>query len=233
MSHTPLDDVLVPALERLPSSVSALEIDGSTVYGRVAELASRLAVSAAFRERLQSDLGGAVGCSCDGQLTRAGRALSKLHVLSFERSDSRHETIVHARATLKSATLHWNFASDDCHATLSLRCDDEHRRPRTLLRVEAVRAERTAPAVTRVALHHAALVCLDRHHVRSGLDAVSLCHTLVGFLPEFLDESWELHEKVVDVVMRNAKRVNARARSVYLTRRWWRRKLWWRRHPAP
>ena len=64
----------------------------------------------------------------------------------------------------------------------------------------------------RIHVHRAALVRLFRRHVGSGLDAASLIHVLVGFLPEFLDEEWELHERVVEVLLRHRRRARARPR---------------------
>ena len=84
----------------------------------------------------------------------------------------------------------------------------------------------------RVHVHHRALTALDRRSIGSRLDATALCHVLVGLLPEFLDEGWEMHEKIVDVCLRNQKRARGRARSVFLCRRWYARRIWWRRRTA-
>ena len=99
-----------------------------------------------------------------------------------------------------------------------------------LLRVEAARHghDATPPVATRVVIHKSALAALDRRHWRSGLDVAALCHALIGFLPEFVDEEWECHEKLVSVLLRNRRRARTRAMAAASCKRWWCQKLWWR-----
>ena len=76
-----LDRIVLAELERLPAACADVEPARSTVYAQAAETARRLSISAAFVERLQSDLGALIGCSDGGRLTRAGRALAALHTV--------------------------------------------------------------------------------------------------------------------------------------------------------
>ena len=229
-----LDATLTARLRQLPAACADDEDSQSTIYARAADLALRMSISAAFKERLTSELGAIIGCSRDGRLTRAGRALAALHVVAYERAESRRETVVLARATIGRATLRWSFTSDEHIATFSLRTDGAERPGLALLRVEAARHGRdaTPPHATRVIIHKSALAALDRRHWRSGLDVASLCHALIGFLPEFVDEEWECHEKLVNVLLRNQRRARARAMAAALCKRWWCQKLWWRHRAA-
>ena len=215
--HSPIDKALSARLRRLPTYCADEEPSRSTVYARAAELATRLSIGAAFKERLTSDLGSAIGVSHAGRLTRAGRRLATLTVDEYDRAESRRETIVKARATVGSAELHWRFAADEAAARLSLAggSGESGAAPLQLLRVDAASDSGVAP---RVHVHHRALTALDRRSIGSRLDATALCHVLVGLLPEFLDEGWEMHEKIVDVCLRNQKRARGRARSVFLCR---------------
>lgn len=226
-----IDAPLLAHLERLPAACESLSDSHSTIYARAAELAQRLSVTAAFRERLSSELGSCLGCASHGRLTPAGKTLSTLQVLNYERSESRRETTIRTRAAIGSTLLQYSFSSDEHTACFSLRGDDA---AVPLLRVQAVRSclDATPSIATRVAIHYAALAALERNQIRSGLDVTALCHVLVGFLgPECLDEEWEMHEKVVGVLQRNQRRARARARAraAHPPRaRWWCRKVWWR-----
>jgi hypothetical protein len=224
-----IDAALLPLLERLPAQL-ADRACASTVLACVSDLARRLAVEAAFAERLAGELGGLIGCSHRGRLTRAGHALAALRLVEFERAESRLETVVRACALLGGASLHWHFAADTAVATLSLRWSpaSSATAPHMLLRVQAARLAGTPP---RVQVHRASLAALDRRHVRSGLDVAALCHALVGFLPELLDEEFEMHERVVEALLRLRRHGPARAARAAACRRWWIRRLWWRRDP--
>ena len=81
--------------------------------------------------------------------------------------------------------------------------------------------------VDRVVASIRGLTSLDRRLIGSGLDAGTLCHCLIGLLPETYGEEWDVYEKIVDCVMRYQARGDKRER---LAGRWWvRRDRWWRR----
>ena len=229
--QSPLDPTLLDGLMSLPVACADLELSHSTVYARAAELATRLSITAAFSERLSSELGLLLGCARDGALTPAGKALATFRVESYQKTEASRETIIRARAALGSTSLTYSWASDEHEACFSLRSEQGGELP--LLRVHAKRErlDGTPASATRVVIHAAALAGLDRRCVHSGLDVASLCHVLVGFVPECLDEEWEVHEMLIAVIQRNQRRARARraaSRGAAASRRWWRQKVWWR-----
>ena len=56
LMHSPIDKALSARLRRLPTYCADEEPSRSTVYARAAELATRLSIGAAFKERLTPDL---------------------------------------------------------------------------------------------------------------------------------------------------------------------------------
>ena len=172
------------------------------MYQRAAEVASRLAVEAAFQERICADELG-VGTSRQGKLTHAGKKLASLRIDDFVRAESALETIVHARGHVGGVMLYWYFSCGELSAAFTIKAartktGRQGRTPVTIVHVAASRRERTEThtrANSHVRLDVGALDVLDSKLICSGLgDPLLLCHVLVGYLPEMLAEEWEMHE---------------------------------------
>ena len=233
-----LDESILNALRQLPAAAAPDE-QPSVVFERAAAISAQLAVGAAFRERLHGSEAAALGCSADGRLSKVGRCLSNgLHVESYDRAESRLETVINATARLHAARLFFSFSADEASASarFTLRAQQQDAEgsapPTVLLRVHAARG--LAP---RVSVRASALVALDRRAIGSGLDAVGLTHVLVGFLPEMLGSGeWyeECYGPLVDATMRRALRCRRRLNGEGERggRRWLERSAWWRRRTA-
>ena len=223
-----LDESISAHLRTLPGTVAPTEAP-SVVLKRIAELATHHAIEAAFQERLVTSDAAVIGCSKNGALTRAGRMLNAIRVEEFLKVDSRQETLIRACACIgDSVRLSWSFHSDEQSATFRLRSAPEVAPPVDLVNVQAWRCgESDEHVAAEVIASVDALRALDRQHLRSGLDPASLCHTLIGMLPEFYGEEWEIYEKAVESLLRHRNRGERRMK---LSRRWWlRRDRWWRR----
>lgn len=177
-----LDEAIALELVALPQSVAPDE-EASVILKRAAEIASRLAISAAFQERLTSSDAAAIGCADGGRLSRAGRRLAALQIEDYVRSESRCETIVRTRARIHSACLLWSFTSDECSAVFALRlAASAGGADVDLINVHARRIEGVQQIAAQVMANSAAINSFDRRLLRSGLDAASLCHCLIGMV---------------------------------------------------
>lgn len=220
--RAPIDDVVEAWLRDLTRRNRDEPPDH--IYRRVAALATKAAVSAAFRARLKSD----PCCSDMGRLNASGRRLSALRIESFERTESHAGCEVHARARLRAARLHWTFKADETLATacLILRASrDVESEPASLLRLDVTRSP-LGSLRFRVDVRPVALVRLDDRLVGSGLDPIGLCHVLIGLLPEIVDEEWECDAQIMDALLRRSRQQQAEAS---LGRRWWCQRHWWKR----
>ena len=184
-----LDLALTSVLQVLPRRPEFVEEPASMIYSRMASIASRLAVEAAFAERLTSTDAHALGlCSANGVLTEAGSIFAAMTLPEYDRSESRTETIIRARAVINEVTLVWSFSSSETAACFILRCRgdttgaSESAPPNLLLRVDASRPEGIDRAPARVVARAPLLEELDRRFIHSGLDAAALCHVLIGLL---------------------------------------------------
>ena len=228
-----LDLALTSVLQVLPRRPEFVEEPASMIYSRMASIASRLAVEAAFAERLTSTDAHALGlCSANGVLTEAGSIFAAMTLPEYDRSESRTETIIRARAVINDVTLIWSFSSSETAACFILRCRDdttgasESAPPNLLLRVDASRPEGIDRAPARVVARAPLLEELDRRFIHSGLDAAALCHVLIGLLPEMLAAEWfeDCYAHVVDSLLRRQRRRNRRAKygpDADHRPRWW------------
>lgn len=228
-----LDDAISNKLVGCLPSV-APEEECSLIYKRAADIATRLAIDHAFRERLISQDAATLGCSRDGKLTRAGRRLSALTFEEYSRVEARTETTIHAKASLHAAKLFWIFTADESTAQFTLRRTGRADQYPMLgnapdIELISVRARREAGEHQVIVEHIFAstpgLNSLDRRFIGSGLDAAELCHCLIGLLPECYAEDWDIYEKIVDCVLRYRDR--GRKRTALAGRWWKRRDRWW------
>eukprot|EP00965_Chrysotila_dentata_P227150 6195818-Pleurochrysis_carterae.AAC.1 len=189
----------------------------ATIFQKISEAAARYSVAEAYRERLSSDPL-ELGLSQRGKLTSLGCRVSALDVGLFERVESHLETLVRARCSLCGVQLFWSFASDEVSetATFSISSAVGFAPPRHLMKIRAS-GKRLQQSL--VEIDHERVSSLAEDHIGCGMDAMRLCHLLLAYLPEFLDEGWDMHERLVRACESPAPRP-----ALWAERCWWRRR---------
>jgi hypothetical protein len=151
------------------------EQSAAALLQRASEVAERMSIAEAFRERLLSDQL-ELGVAKRAVASAAGLRLAELEVELYERADTPRDTVIRARVRLcHSAQLHFSFDADEVLgvACFEVRGGAEFTAPSLLLRIRAVGR---GPRRARVRIDVGALMDLETAHLRTSLELPALIH---------------------------------------------------------